>query len=61
MDGVISDTLPHLQTGDWVAQGTQTALLISEAPAKITARIQEEHDAIIHAICDLIDINFTEA
>ena len=27
-------------------------------PSTITARIQEEHEAIIHAICDLIDLNF---
>ena len=28
-------------------------------PSKITARIQEEHDAIIHAFCDLVDKAYT--
>ena len=27
--------------------------------SKITARIQEEHDAIMHAFCDLVDKAFT--
>jgi glucokinase len=34
--------------------------LILPVPSVITARIQEEHDAIIHAICDLIDLEFTK-
>ena len=34
--------------------------LILPVPSVITARIQEEHDAIIHAICDLVDLAFTE-
>jgi len=34
--------------------------LILPVPSTITARIQEEHDAIIHAICDLVDLAFTE-
>jgi len=33
--------------------------LVIPVPSKITARIQEEHDAIIHAFCDLIDKAFT--
>lgn len=35
-----------------------TADFVLPVPSKTTARIQEEHDAIIHAMCDLIDINF---
>lgn len=28
-------------------------------PSNNTARIQEEHEAIIHAICDLVDLSFS--
>jgi D-sedoheptulose 7-phosphate isomerase len=54
-------------------QGVQTVVLTGEnglhgldadlilpVPSVITARIQEEHDAIIHAICDLVDLSFGE-
>jgi glucokinase len=37
-----------------------TADCILAVPSKATARIQEEHDGIIHAICDLIDIRFSD-
>jgi D-sedoheptulose 7-phosphate isomerase len=53
------------------AQGVQTIILTGEnglhgldadlilpVPSLITARIQEEHDAIIHAICDQIELAF---
>jgi D-sedoheptulose 7-phosphate isomerase len=33
--------------------------IVLPVPSKITARIQEEHDAIIHAFCDLVDKAFT--
>jgi glucokinase len=54
-------------------QGVQTVALTGQnglhgldadltlpVPSLITARIQEEHDAIIHAICELIDLAFTD-
>lgn len=46
-------------TGENGLQGSIPDFVLA-VPSNITARIQEEHDAIIHAICDLIDINFSE-
>jgi len=46
-------------TGEKGLQGSTPDFVLA-VPSKITARIQEEHDAIIHAFCDLIDINFAE-
>ena len=46
-------------TGEKGLQGSTPDFVLA-VPSTITARIQEEHDAIIHAICDLIDINFAE-
>ena len=46
-------------TGEKGLQGSIPDFVLA-VPSNITARIQEEHDAIIHAICDLIDINFAE-
>jgi len=46
-------------TGEKGLQGSIPDFVLA-VPSNITARIQEEHDAIIHAICDLIDINFSE-
>lgn len=45
-------------TGEDGLQECTTDYLMA-VPSKTTARIQEEHDAIIHAICDLIDISFS--
>jgi D-sedoheptulose 7-phosphate isomerase len=46
-------------TGENGLDGTDADLILP-VPSAITARIQEEHDAMIHVICDLIDIAFAE-